>query len=184
MKKECEQEVFVNHAEQQLEEQLQEVISVFQNLPEERLLKPASDGGWSVLECIEHLNSYADFYLPRMEKALKSAPAVDQKLLFKHSFFGRYFINLMDPDKGKKKYKAIKKHRPVSVGNPYYGISRFIQHMENMLEILRASKHKELRKIFTPTSLSSLVKINLGDAFLFLLAHNRRHLRQAKRNLS
>lgn len=177
------QEEFLNQVEQQLEEQLKEVISVFQNLPETELHKPAPNNGWSIAECIEHLNTYATFYLPQVMAATEKAPLINSSAVFKHSFLGRYFINSMDSTQNKKKFKALKMHLPLSVENPNTIISTFIQHLENMLALLKQSTHKNLGKKSVKTSISTWIKISSGDAIQFLLTHNRRHLEQAKRNL-
>lgn len=177
------QEEFLSQTERQLEEQLKLAISVFQNLPEDTLLKPASNNGWSIAECLAHLNSYAEFYEPRITKAIDEASTVEPTAIFKHSFFGRYFINSMDPELSKKKFKAMKKHKPVKILNLDSVVSTFIQHLENMLGLLTKAKYKNLKKNSVPTSISPLLKINPGDALVFLLTHNRRHLEQAKRNL-
>src|SRR5688572_3116703 len=123
------QEEFLNHAERQLEEQLKEVISVFQNLPETVLLKPAANNGWSIAECIEHLNTYAAFYQPQVATAIEKAP-INSQAVFKHSFLGKYFIKSMDATRSKKKFKALKRHVPLNVENPNSVVSTFIQHLE------------------------------------------------------
>ena len=48
-------------------------IGVFQNLSEEILLRPSSKGGWSIAQCLEHLNSYGYYYLPLIEVALEKS---------------------------------------------------------------------------------------------------------------
>jgi hypothetical protein len=177
------QKEFLNRAENQLEEQLKEVISLFQNLPENVLSKPAANNGWSIIECIEHLNTYAAFYQPQIGSALEKASAGDASATFKHSFLGGYFIKSMEPGRSKKKYKALKIHTPLNIGNPNTVVSTFIQHLENMLILLKQASHKSLKKNSVSTSISSWIKINPGDAIQFLLTHNKRHLEQAKRNL-
>lgn len=177
------QQEFLSQAELQLEVQLKEVISVFQNLPETVLLKPASNNGWSIAECIEHLNTYAAFYQPQIAIALEKAQHNNNPVEFKYSFLGRYFINSMDPARSKKKFKALKRHVPLHVENPSAVVSTFIQHLENMLILLKQAAHKNLGKNSVKTSISSWIKINPGDAIQFLLTHNKRHLEQASRNL-
>lgn len=174
---------FIKLVEAEVEEQLKEVILVFQNLPEDLLLQPDAHGGWSIAECFAHLNTYADFYVPRISKALDLASPVDESDIYKHSFLGRYFINMMDLGRGKKKYKAIKRHRPIVVNNPHAIISAFIQHLENILGILKQARSKNLLKKSVSTSLSDWLRINSGDAILFVLIHNKRHIEQARRNL-
>jgi hypothetical protein len=177
------QEEFLTQAEQQLEEQLKEVISVFQNLPEAVLLNPASNNGWSIAESIEHLNTYAAFYQPQVAIAIEKAPRNNNPAVFKHSFLGRYFIASMDPAQSKKKFKALKRHTPINVGDPSIVISTFIQHLESMLLLLKLASHKNIGNNSVKTSISSWIKISPGDAIQFLLTHNKRHLEQAKRNL-
>ncbi len=173
---------YLNTLEQQIEEQLKEVIAVFQNLPEDKLLQPAANGGWSIAECIEHLNSYTDFYLPHIEQALTRATSVDGSEPFKYGFLGKYFINMMDPDRSVKKYKAIKKHRPQGTVPAHESVSNFIYHLESLLASVRKARGKNLNGS-VKTSLSPLLTITVGDAIQFVLIHNQRHLKQAKRNL-
>ncbi len=173
---------FINQLETEVEVQLKEVIGVFQNFPEDLLLQPAADHGWSIAECFAHLNTYAEYYLPRIEKVIDQALPIDESLVYKHSFLGRYFINMMDPDRGKKKYKATKRHRPI-VDNPHAIVSKFIQYLEYMLVLLNKARGKNLLRKSVTTSLSAWIKMNSGDAMLFVLIHNKRHLEQAKRNL-
>ena len=177
------QKEFLNQAEAQLEAQLKEVIGVFQNLPESVLLKSASNNGWSIAECIEHLNSYAEFYMPRIEDVINKSTVLEGSAGFRHSMIGNYFINSMDIEKSKKKFKALKRHRPVEINNPNRVISDFIQHLENLLKLIKQARNKNLGKISIKTSISPWIKISPGDAIQFLLTHNKRHLEQAKRNI-
>ena len=48
-------------------------IQSFKNLSIEKLnLKPSSES-WSILECIEHLNRYGEFYIPEITKRLENS---------------------------------------------------------------------------------------------------------------
>lgn len=146
-------------------------------------MEPAPNNGWSIVQCLIHLNSYAEFYHPRIARALVNAQAINDATTFRHSLLGRYFINSMDADKTRKKFKAMRRHLPYDVENPNTVVSAFIQHLENMLGLLKQAADKNLEKKSVKTSFSSWFKINPGDAIQFLLTHNRRHLEQARRNL-
>jgi uncharacterized damage-inducible protein DinB len=174
------QESLINTLESELEIQLKEILEVFQNLPEHTLTKTPATGGWSIAECFEHLNTYAEFYQPRIRKALIENKTIDHQVGFNHSWIGQYFITMMDASKSKKKYKAIKKHRPVLTKNPHLVIATFIQHLEDLVSLLKLARSRELQKIKVSTSLSSFIKMNAGDTLQFLLTHNRRHINQAK----
>jgi uncharacterized damage-inducible protein DinB len=178
------QESLITNLEIELEVQLQEVLKDFQNLPEHMFTKTPAAGGWSIAECFEHLNTYADYYQPKIRKALHEKESVSHSIPFTHSWIGRYFINMMDGSKSKKKYKAIKRHRPVAIENPHEVLAKFIQHLEDLVGLLKAAHSKELQKIKVSTSLSRFIKMNTGDTLQFLLTHNRRHLNQAGKNLT
>lgn len=178
------QEEFLNGMESDLEQQLKEVIAVFQNLSGEELLRPGPNNGWSVAECFAHLISYADFYHPRIARALEKASTITGSAEYRHSFLGRYFIQSMNPDGSTKKFKALKKHLPGTIADPSITVSTFIERLENLLSLLRAARHKALQKNSVATSVAPLFRINLGDALAFLIMHNRRHLRQARRVLT
>jgi hypothetical protein len=175
------QSEFIDQVESELEEQLKEVIAVFQNLSAKKLLQPGPGNSWSIAACFTHLNSYADFYLPRLAKAIEKARPAKEDQAFKHSLLGRYFIKSMDPDRSKRKFKALIKHLPGEVGDPHAAVSSFIGHLENLLMLSRKAKPKMLTRDLLATSISPVLKINAGDAMVFLIKHNRRHLMQAKR---
>ena len=173
---------FLSLLEQQAEEQVNQVIAIFQNLPEDQLLNPAEKGGWSIAECLEHLNTYAEFYLPRIKKALDKTTPINGSTAFRHGFLGNYFIHTMDPSKTQKKYYAMKRHRPKMISDPYTVVARFIQYMEELVKMIQQAGNKNLMKTRVATSISPLVKITAGDALQFVLTHNRRHLEQARRS--
>jgi hypothetical protein len=180
---EIEQSMFIHQLENEIENQLKEVLDVFQNLPESTLLQLSATGGWSLAECFDHLNTYAEYYLPKLKVALNKAAEINDPYTYRHTWLGEYFIKMMDPDRSKKKFKAIKRHQPKTIENPHQVISDFIQYAENLLLLLKEARKKELKKVYIRTSLSIFIKINAGDVVQFVLTHNRRHLEQASRNL-
>lgn len=175
---------FLTRLENELEIQLTEVILVFQNLDEKTLLHPSPTGGWSMASCIEHLNTYALFYVPKLEAALEksSRRKITSNLVFNYSLIGKYFINMMDIERGNKKYKAMKIHRPDTSKEPYQILVNFIQHLEKLQLLIRKSDSYDLKRISIPTSISRFVKMNFGEVLQFILVHNKRHLAQARKN--
>ena len=98
--------------ENKVELHLQEAISVFQNLSEETLLQPSSSGGWSIAQCLDHLNSYGNYYLPHIAKSIEKSKNSSSSNDFKSSWPGNYFVKMMDPKTGTRKFKAFKDHIP------------------------------------------------------------------------
>ncbi len=178
------QEYSAGTAGRKTETHIQEVIAHFQNLSEEVLLRPSATGGWSIAQCLEHLNSYGHYYLPYITKGLEQHQGA-AKDTFKSSWLGAYFIRIMDPKTSKTKYKAFKDHQPARDLDAHAVVAEFIRQQETLLLQLRQAKLADLNdiRIRIPISIMKWLRLKLGDVFQFLIAHNERHLQQAKRNL-
>jgi hypothetical protein len=177
------QKILLHQLEEKTEAHLEEAIRLFQNLNEEVLLRPSKTGGWSMAQCLEHLNSYGYYYLPRIEKGLDENKKT-AKEFFKSSWLGTYFIRIMDPKTGKSKYKAFKDHQPPAAPDARAVIAEFIRQQEILLLLLRRAQTADLNTIRIPVSIMKWLRLKLGDVFQFIIAHNERHLQQAKRNLN
>ncbi|MDF2454985.1 MAG: hypothetical protein K0R51_978 [Cytophagaceae bacterium] len=167
--------------EEKTEAHVQEVIALFQNLPAEVLLRPSATGGWSMAQCLEHLNSYGHYYLPRISKGIEHYSGAPNEN-FKSSWLGAYFIRIMDPKTSKSKYKAFKDHQPSPSLDAHAVVAEFIRQQETLLLQLRRAKTVDLNKIRIPISIMKWLRLKLGDVFQFIIAHNERHLQQAKKN--
>ena len=173
--------ILLNSLEEKVERHVKMVIAEFQNLPPSVLMKTASDGGWSIAQCLDHLNGYGDHYLAEIKKRIDRSEDDDQ-CVFKSTWLGRYFTAMMDPDSGKRKFATFKKHIPKNDIDAHQVIAEFIQQQEHLLGYLRKGKLKNLNAIRIPISISNWIRLKLGDVFQFVIAHNERHIRQAMRN--
>ena len=171
----------IDSLEDQVEQHLRDAIKIFQNLSEEELLKPADNGGWSIAQCLWHLNSYGNYYLPQIEKGL--AKGYPKNTVFKSTWFGNYFTNTMKPGPKMKKYSAFKNHLPPASLKAHAVVAEFIQQQEKLLGFLKASVNTDLNKVRIPISIMQWFKLKLGDVFQFIIAHDERHVQQAMRNL-
>lgn len=173
----------LDQLENRVELQLKEIIKVYQNLDAATLLKPAPNGGWSIAQCIEHLNTYGRYYLPLLQKGLEAQKVVHEVHEFKSTLLGDYFARTMEPVKGMKKMKAFKLHIPTVELNAQTVIAEFIQQEEDLLSYLKLARNKDLNRIRIPISISGFIRMRAGDVFRFLIAHIDRHLVQASRNI-
>ncbi|AEI51318.1 DinB family protein [Runella slithyformis] len=169
--------------EQRVEEHLQRAIGLFRNLPERELLQPSPTGGWSIAQCLDHLNSYGHYYLPKIQEGIEHNALRPSKDTFKSSWLGAYFIKMMDPETGKKKYKAFKGHIPALELDAYTVVAEFIQQQERLLEYLKQARSVDLNTVRIPISIARFITLKAGDVFQFVIAHNERHIRQALRNV-
>jgi uncharacterized damage-inducible protein DinB len=173
----------LNHLENQVENHLQQVLSKFQNANDDTLLKTSNTVGWSIAQCLEHLNTYGNYYLPLFEKGLSESPDKPEANNIKSSWLGRKAIDSMNPETGKKKFKAFKNYTPQSNLDAKAVVAEFINQQERLLQIIRLAKSKDIQQIKIAISIAKFLKLNLGDALQFLIVHNERHIQQANRNL-
>ena len=66
--------------EKKVESHLLQVKNSFSNQKKDVLLQPSVSGGWSIAQCLEHLNSYGDYYLPAIQSALNQPEGKSYKL--------------------------------------------------------------------------------------------------------
>lgn len=165
-----------------VESHIDQAITTYQNLSEAQLKIPSATGGWSIAQCLEHLNSYGDYYLPEIKMAI-NAYAGKPGLYAKRGWLGNYFINMMNPDLPDKGYKAFKGHVPCADLKAYNTVARFIDQQKELLKLLGLARKTDLNTLRVPTSIFSWIRLRLGDTFEFLTIHNERHIRQANRNL-
>lgn len=140
-------------------------------------------GQWSVLECIEHLNLYGDFYLPEIENRLSTTKYAKPEEIFNSGFIGNYFAKMMLPKEKLNKIKTFKDKDPIGSSLDKSTIDKFINQQNTCLELLNKARKVSLNKTKTAISISKLIKMKLGDTFRVLIYHNQRHLLQAEKVL-
>lgn len=143
------------------------------------LNKRLSDDSWSVLECFEHLNLYGNFYLPEIKKRIETSHTKSASE-FKSGLLGNYFAKSMLPKEKLNKMKTFNNMNPIHSNLSKQTISIFIEQQKQLLVLLNASRFVNLNKVKTSISITSLIKLKLGDTFRFVINHNARHIQQAK----
>ena len=144
----------------------------------ELLLRPPAPGKWSVIQTLEHLNSYGRYYLPAIENAMKESKSSQE--WFSPGWLGNYFTNMMLPKNGvvTNKMQAPKDHRPSSDLDVKPVMDEFLKQQNQLLDLLEAAKKKNIGAIRVPISISKILKLKLGDTSRFFVAHEQRHLVQ------
>lgn len=156
----------------------------FKELTPAQLNYKKSPESWSILECIEHLNLYGDFYLPEIQKQVLAAKTVNVNSTVKSGILGNYFANSMGIKNGKvNKMKTFKDKNPINSQLSVTTIDRFLKQQQLLTSLLMQSKSVDLTKSKTAISISSLIKLRLGDTLRFLVYHIERHMQQAERVL-
>jgi len=156
-------------------------VQGFKALSTEALNARKSTTGWSLLECIEHLNFYGNFYLPEIESQLLANKGRPASAVFKSGIIGNYFANLMQVKNGQlKKMKTPKVMNPIHSELSITTIERFLKQLEMLRHLLEEAKHTDLVNVKTAISLTKLIRLRLGDTFRFVVYHIERHILQAQ----
>jgi hypothetical protein len=137
-----------------------------------------SPESWSILECLEHLNLYSDFYIPAIAHAISTSKFKNDPF-FKSGVLGNYFAQSMLPKEKLNKMKTFKDKNPLnSTLDSTAVLGRFIQQQTDMLQWLERAKKVSLNTVKTEITLTKWVKLKLGDTFRFVINHNIRHIKQ------
>ena len=140
------------------------------------------EGSWSVTQVLEHLNAYNRYYLTAIEKSMIHI-SKDTSAWFIPGFWGNYFTKMMMPKNVyeiKNRMKTSKGFAPTKGLNVDTVFKEFFQHQNKLLQLLDVARRRNLSTIKVPVSISKLVRLKLGDVFRFLIAHEQRHMIQAR----
>lgn len=132
---------------------------------------------WSILECLEHLNLYGDFYLPQIENEIRNS-TTKSDTEFRSGILGNYFAKSMLPKEKLNKMKTFKNKNPLNSKLDKLVIDRFINQQIKLLDLLNQSRNVSLNKVKIKTSISNYITLRLGDTFQFFTNHIIRHFSQ------
>jgi hypothetical protein len=138
-------------------------------------------GAWSIGQCLNHLNFGVTLVLPAFDRAIAEGRAQGKTSSgpFRYGWFSRLAIASMEPPprwrmKTPMKKSAGSSHRAADV------LPEFVRVREQLAERLRKSDGLDLARIRTISPVNRMVRLPLGAYFHFILAHDRRHLWQAR----
>jgi len=156
-------------------------VKKLSQLPLHKLNYKISKDKWSILECIEHLNLYGNYYLPEIEKTIQFSKENPAKK-FKSGILGNYFVKIMEPKAKLNAMKTFVDKNPCGSELDERVFEKFFNQQKMFRKQLEQTKKVNLSKNKITTSISKLLKLKLGDTFRFINAHNNRHILQAEKN--
>lgn len=170
------------------------IISIFENdfltLSVEEITWQAAPNQWSVLQCLEHLNLVSKHYITEMQKRIGIAIEKGETFNkhFKRGFIGKRMTKSMKPRENgsiPNPVQTFKSFNPLNlppIEDVRMVLDQFAQDQQDFLEVLEKAAMVDLNKVKV-TSLLRFLKLKLGDAIEFYLAHEARHVLQAQRVL-
>ena len=143
--------------------------------------QPAADS-WSVAQCIDHLNATAREYLPMLDEGI--ADAIRRGLYspgpYAYNWIGRLMVWMFDP-KVRVRAKAPASFQPPA-GRPRHDVmAAFRAYQVQYIDRLRQANGLDLARARVTSPVTRLIRMPLGSAFALTVAHERRHLQQARR---
>jgi hypothetical protein len=138
-------------------------------------------GRWSMAGCFDHLNlSAAGLFMPSIDAAIATARAQGLKSNgpFVYSAFERWCIRTNDAPPGIR-FKAPRPVQPASNKTIDAVRSEFLRWQDELGRRLREADGLDLKRARHQSPIP-LVKWSLGAYFQLMLAHERRHIWQAR----
>jgi hypothetical protein len=148
-----------------------------------------SPGVWSVGQCIEHLNVTARAYLPSLDQGIASAirAGVYGNGPFTYNVLGRLMVRSTEPPPlWRVKAPAIfaPPAAPQAQRTRSEIMAGFRGYQVQYIDRLRQANGVDLAKAKVVSPANRLLHISLGSGFGLQIAHERRHLWQARQLLA
>lgn len=144
--------------------------------------KPRQDV-WNIQEIIAHVFEYAKFYNSTFAKKIDMTKFREPKDVFVSSPLGKSMwkaMKLGNLQNIKRRIKAPKMYNPLFVTSIVTEnvVQDFLESQRDLLKILERAKTINVRKAKVSLATSNVIKFRLGDAFLYVVYHNERHMQQ------
>lgn len=164
---------------------IKESAEYFKNVDKNKMVYCPVKGKWSIVQVLEHVNAFNRHYLPELEKQL-SVITYKNNTWFNSGFFGEKLVKSQKPTnvfEVKNKMRTLKKYNFPNSLNVETVLNEYLQHQDKLLQLLDLAKNKDLNQLRFPLTFTKLIKLRLGDLLRFLIAHEQRHMIQARNTL-
>ena len=137
---------------------------------------------WSLGECLDHLNATARMYLPVMDEGI--AEAIRRGLYgsgpYVYNSIGRLLVYVLGPP-ARVRVKAPGEFLPAPGRRRHEVLAAFRAYQVQYIDRLRQANGLDLARARVSSPVARWLRIPLGSSFALMIAHERRHLAQARR---
>jgi hypothetical protein len=140
-------------------------------------------GRWSVADCLQHLNVGVTKAMPAFDQAIAQGRARGQTAPgpFKYGWFSRLVVGSMEPPpKFRMKTPPMLRVPMTATYRASDLLPEFFRVRDQLAERVRHADGLDLARVRTISHVNRLLRLPLGAYFQFILAHDRRHLWQAR----
>ncbi len=139
-------------------------------------------GRWSVAQCFEHLCIVGSLLVPKLDEAIQRGR--ERKLLAtgpsSYSWPGRMFVDSLQPN-APMKIRTVKLYQPTGLLTKSDCLGRFADVQDRLVNSVRSAEGLDLVRIKVASPANRLLRFSLGIWFAATVAHERRHIDQARR---
>lgn len=149
----------------------------------EALRRSPDSETWSVAEVFDHVNTAGWLLLKALEEAIQqgqeSGPYGEPP--FRYGFVSRWFVRSMEPSSGWT-FTAPSVFEPEAPETlyPEETVEEFLALQDEFADCVADAEGLDLRRIRVPSPAVPLLRISVGAWFEASIAHQRRHLSQAR----
>lgn len=167
-----------------LHEQTHLCIHTFGNLNVAQLNWQPNTDSWSIGQCIDHLITTNQTYLPILAIAIEGEyeKTFMEKIPFLPTFFGKLLLKSVQPN-NMRKIKTMPVFEPAQSNIPDNIVREFELHQQNMAFMIQNTENLYHHKIIITSPANKYLTYSLYHAIEIIIAHEQRHLQQAKRVL-
>ena len=139
-------------------------------------------GGWSIAECLMHLNITSERYVPLLDEALRSVRTKGRfaEGTLHRDFVGYLLSRFLEPPV-RLRIGTAPAFRPAQIDPMPDVLERFDYLQQELLVRLERGAGLALDRQRIVSPFDARVRYNLYSAFCVITAHQRRHLWQAER---
>jgi hypothetical protein len=167
---------------QQFEQIKADARELTQGLTEAQFNWRPAPGQWSIEECLSHLTMIGHAEMPAIERAVDEGRAQGITRSGPQQFgpIERFLIGLAKPP-AKRKLPAPKRFTPLH-GQPLTAVLPTFLHVQSQFQHqIDRAEGLDLARVKVVTPIASWLKMSLGGIFAHAVAHERRHIEQARR---
>lgn len=165
---------------QSLEDATERVRRLLADVDSDTANRQPQPGSWSMLQAIEHLNTVAQIYLPRIDQALAEAPPGTGPYA-KGTITGRLMLRQLAPE-ANRRMSAPKIFRPPTTSLTVVRVLDDFEHVHaDLIRQMSEADGKDLGVARVRLPLPVPVHMSLAQTFDVHSVHVPRHVGQAER---
>ena len=167
----------IDHLDHLVLDQQKYLEEKVQPLDEEALRWRPGPKRWNVFEVVEHLNRFADHYLPKFDEIIERPKKLKKRNSYRSGPIGEYVVKIVKPVNGVIVNKANSPRR----ANPFLRqldrsvFDTHIKQQKDLREILDSARHLDLGRNRIPIVGANWLRFNLGDSLRIMIHHAERH---------